>query len=120
MKPNYYIPGTPQYPVPFGHYVLLKLTKYETLTDWGFQTDTTDMAKREQEGQEVGEVMEFGPTAYMGFSGFEGPDAWGIKIGDIVEFKRYEGKKCELPGYELFHYIPDSLLIGGNRSAEDE
>lgn len=119
-KPNYYIEGTPQYPVPFGHYVLLKLTKYDNVSKGGIVLGTVTQEKREQDGQEVGEVMEFGPTAYMGFSGFEGPEAWGIKIGDIVEFKRYEGKKCELPGYELFHYIPDSLLIGGNRSADDE
>lgn len=120
MKPDYYIEGTKQYPVPFGHYVLLKMTEYENTSEGGIILGTVSQEKREQEGQEVGEVMAFGPTAYTGFAGFEGHEAWGIKVGDIVEFKRYEGKKCELPGYELFHYIPDSLLIGGNRSIDDE
>ena len=120
MKPDYHIEGTKQYPVPFGHYVLLKLKEFENTCEGGIILGTNNQEKREQAGMEVGEVVAFGPTAYTGFAGFEGAEAWGIAEGDIVEFKKYEGHKCYLPGYELFHYIPDSLLVGGNRSVDDE
>lgn len=119
-KPDYHIEGTKQYPVPCGHYVLLRLQEFENTSEGGIILGTMTQEKREQAGIEVGEVLAFGPTAYKGWAGFEGSDAWGIKIGDIVEFKKYEGKQCHIEGYERFHFIPDSLLIGVTRSVDDE
>jgi len=118
--PDYHIEGTKQYPVPFGHYVLLKLSEFKNESEAGIILGTNTQKDREQAGMEVGEVVAFGPTAYKGFAGFEGADEWGISIGDTVEFKKYEGKQCFIPGYERFHFIPDSLLVGGNRSVDDE
>jgi len=119
-NPHYHIPGTKQYPDPCGHYVLIKIPEVQSVSDGGIILHSKTQEKREQEGMEVGEVMAFGPTAYTGWAGFEGPEAWGIAVGDLVEFKKYEGKKCFTEGYEDFHYIPDSVLIGCNRSASDE
>ena len=119
-KPDYYIPGTDQYPVPFGHYVLIKIPEVNDTSEGGIILHTNTQGKREQAGMEVGEVVAFGPTVYTGWAGFSGADEWGIAIGDTVEFKKYEGKQCFIEGYEQFHFIPDSLLIGGNRSVSDE
>ena len=120
MKPDYYIEGTKYFPVPLGHYMLLRLEDYDNVSEGGIILGSKTQEKREQAGVEVGTVMAIGPTAYTGFSGFEGNEEWGVEVGDIVEFKRYEGKPCLIEGYELFHFIPDSLIIGVHRSIDDE
>ncbi len=51
-----------------------------------------DEQKREHGGRDVGVILAFGPIAYQGFANCKGPEDWGVKVGDTVEFKRYDGK----------------------------
>jgi hypothetical protein len=41
------------------------------------------------------------------------PEIWGVAIGDLVEFRRYTGKKTGVKGKERIRYIPDTEIIGG-------
>lgn len=37
---------------------------------------------------------------------------WGVDIGMKVEFRKYEGKKSIVEGYENYRYIPDTHILG--------
>jgi len=41
----------------------------------------------------------------------DGPEDWGCKIGDIIEFRRYDGQAPELEGYEDYFYINDEDVV---------
>jgi co-chaperonin GroES (HSP10) len=53
-------------------------------------------SEREFGGREVGKIIEFGPVCFKGFEGCDGHEDWGCKVGDTVEFNRYDGKKPAL------------------------
>lgn len=102
---------------PLGFYVLIKMPDVEVKSAGGIILDTITSAK-EADACQTGEVIAFGPTAYVGWEGCkpaEGSDKkphqlWGVEVGDKVEFKKFEGQKSiEAEGYR---YIPDSHLVG--------
>lgn len=105
---------------PLGFYVLIEMDKYENVSDGGIITSTQSEAQREQNAWDVGTVIAFGPRAFQGFHNCEGPEDWGVAIGDRVEYERYQGKASrydkegnELPESERrLRYIPDSQIIG--------
>ncbi len=114
---------------PLGFYVLVEVVEVETQSSTGIYMGKQE---REQSAEEVGYLRAVGPTAYHGWEGcaeenmdFQAghdvyiPDnkimpyqKWGLNIGDMVEFRAYEGKKCIVPGYERWRYIPDSHIVG--------
>ena len=103
---------------PCGFYLLVELVDVEDTSAGGiFLGDQ----KREQSAEELGYIRAVGPTAYAGWEGckWESPDEfkkphqlWGVDIGDLVEFRKFEGKKSALPGFENWRYIPDSHIVG--------
>lgn len=105
---------------PLGFQVLVKMEAVEQeITDGalkGFQLASDTENKREQVGHDIGVVVDFGPLAYIGWEGVEGNDpieraeCWGVKIGDKVEFHRYDGK---IPAnFKDYRLVPDKELIG--------
>lgn len=104
---------------PLGFYVLVEMVKVEEFSPGGIARVKSTL-EREQDAVDVGYVRSIGPTAYVGYPGcdFEGEDGrpptecWGIFVGQKIEYRRYEGKKSALPGYENYRYIPDSHIIG--------
>jgi len=99
---------------PVGYYILVEMDKISEEIEEGalagFQLDSKEV-KREQHGHAIGTIKAFGPTCYKGFEGCESPDDWGVKVGDRVEFNRYDGKECLAEGYEHFRLIPDSNIV---------
>lgn len=77
---------------PAGHYVLIKVDDVEETTESGIVIRSKNEQLREHEGRDIGTILEFGPLAYKGFAHAETPKEWGVKVGDRVEFKRYDGK----------------------------
>lgn len=79
---------------PTGFRVLIKVKSIDETHQGTSIIMVNDEAKREHGGQDVGEVIEFGPTCYKGYAGCEGPEDWqaGLKVGSQVEFNRYDGK----------------------------
>lgn len=115
---------------PLGFYVLVEVVEVETESSSGIYMGKQE---REQSAEEVGYLRAIGPTAYHGWEGcqsgkvqriveHEGKNViananvlpyqrWGLNIGDMVEFRAYEGKRCVIPGYERWRYIPDSHIV---------
>lgn len=101
---------------PAGYFVLVDVTPVKSTTESGIIL-SSDTVMKEQMAEETGTVISFGPTAFVGMRGCEAEgvpayEQWGLKIGDKVEFKRFEGKKSYVKGYENFRYIPDTHIIG--------
>ncbi len=106
---------------PLGFYVLIEMDDVENVSESGIILATNDMHKREQNRCDVGTIIAFGPTCFVGFVGCEeGPKAWGVKVGDRVEYEAYEGKASKYDmegnvpeaGRERLRFIPDSKIIG--------
>ena len=106
---------------PAGHYILIEMAEVsEEVTDGalaGFKLRSDFEQKREQSGHDIGTVVAIGPLAYVGFDGCEGATgeeraaSWGFKVGDTVEFLRYEGKLLEHPDYPNHRIIPDDKIL---------
>ena len=96
--------------------VLVEIKNAESKTEGGIIL-TNDHVEKTQMAEETGTIIAFGPTCFVGMRGCEAPDVpayeqWGLKLGDKVEFKKFEGKRSYVKGYENFRYIPDTHIIG--------
>ena len=67
--------------------------------------------EREQTAYSKGWIIDFGPTAYQGFAGCEGPEDWGLEIGDYVEFNSYDGIISAHDESKTLRLVPDSNII---------
>ncbi len=76
----------------------------------GFQLASNTEHEREQTGHDVGKLVAFGPQAYKGF-GCSEPEEWGVSLGDIVEFRRYDGKIPRNDENGRYRVINDSDVI---------
>ena len=101
---------------PVGFYVQVKMEKFENKTASGIILATPEEEKREQAGQCIGKIVEFGPTAYKGFAGCDGPDDWGVKVGDRFETTRYAGSSVMAEGYADYRLLSDSEIKATIRS----
>jgi hypothetical protein len=110
-------------PRALGWNVLVKISKVDKKSAGGIELlDNT--VNIENMKCEVGEVVDIGPIAFYGFSGCDPEkyppshprhkmspaEIYGIKIGDVVEFRRMEGKESAFDGD--LRYIPDQLFAG--------
>ena len=84
---------------PTGYYILVEMEVVEETTESGIILHDKKQLDREQGGHSVGTVRAFGNTVYQGFEGIDGratkeerAAAWGINLGNKVEFNRYDGK----------------------------
>jgi len=109
---------------PLGYLVAVRLLDVEKKTESGFIVSTGKYAKYDKDASEFGEVLAIGPTAYYGVTGcipekyppshpFHSMlphEIWGARVGDIVEFKRFEGKKTLVK--DGLRYMQDTNIIG--------
>lgn len=107
---------------PCGFRILIEMdTVEQEVTEGaltGFQLQSDNEQKREEDGHCIGRVAKIGPTAFMGYAGCDagrnGTDAaeiWGVKVGDMVEFQRYDGKIPLLDKDKQYRIINDSDII---------
>lgn len=102
---------------PLGHKVLIEVMPVQFKSRGGIIIVSENEKKREKKGREIGRILAFGPTAYLGFAGCDSPEDWGVKVGDVVELGgRYDGKhsavvECDNK-YESIRYVNDSEIIG--------
>lgn len=108
---------------PTGYYILVEVEEVHQEVQEGalkgFQMTSNNENEREQEGHDVGVVLAFGPTAFTGFKGIDDKwdrdrraEEWGVKVGDKVEFQRYDGKKPRHPDYQNCRLIQDQHIQG--------
>jgi co-chaperonin GroES (HSP10) len=99
---------------PNGFYVLVEMEEVEETTESGIVVSTGSQKAREQGGHDVGIVLDIGPTAHRGYDGCdaETPEGraaqWGYKIGDKVQFDRYQGKLID----DKYRLITDVQIKG--------
>ncbi len=99
---------------PAGYRLLIKKLDVEEKTESGIITMTADQKKRDEGGQNKGIIVAMGPVAFKGYRGaidLKGSEDWGCKIGDIIEFRRYDGQAPQLEGYEDYFYINDEDVV---------
>lgn len=114
---------------PLGFFVLIEMFQVK---NEGLIELPQELLDKEQEATDIGWVRAIGPTAYVGYPGCEAAtssmddvlndavkvstitpaDCWGLKVGQKIEYRRFEGKKSAVKGYENYRYIPDSHIIG--------
>lgn len=99
---------------PCGTKLLVKVLPVEEVSKGGIIIETASSQQRERQGRDLGEVISMGPLAFRGYKGcldLNGCQDWGVKIGDTVEFRRYDGKIPRPDGYEDYRYIDDEDVI---------
>jgi len=77
---------------PTGYHVLVKVDPVDEKIKGSSLYMPKNEAKREHVGRDVGVIVEFGLRCYEGYEGCKSPADWGVKVGDRVEFRRYDGK----------------------------
>lgn len=102
---------------PLGHHVLIEIIPVQFTTESGIIMGSASEQERERKGRDIGKIIAFGPTAYLGFEGCKAPEDWGVKVGDVVELSgRYDGKFSRVSeydkAYESLRYVNDSDIIG--------
>ena len=106
---------------PTGHYVLIELIEVKPVSAGGIILTSV---QKEQKATQFAKVLAIGPTAFIGVEGCDPrtyandhPNSkkdphqiWGLEIGDIVGFARYEGQDILASGVERLRVIPDTQL----------
>lgn len=103
--------------LPLGFNVLVEIIPVEVKTASGIIMHSHNEAERERKGRDLAKIVAFGPIAFMGYSGCDSPEAWGVKEGDIVELStRYDGKFSRAHEYdkkfENYRYVSDQDIMG--------
>ncbi len=98
--------GSP--PKPLGWWVLVEIIEVEEMTAGGIVLPQNTQDK-EQKGVTQAYVRDFGKMAFTGFRNSEGPKDWGVEIGDLVEFRRYETLATSYS--DLWRLVPDTSLV---------
>jgi co-chaperonin GroES (HSP10) len=80
---------------PVGIWVLIEVVPVEKTTPGGIVLPE-DLVDKEHAGRDIGKIVDFGPIAYKSLAGCDGPEDYGVKRGDLVEFRRYDGKMPRL------------------------
>ena len=110
---------------PLGFYILIEMEVVENISEGGIVLPE-DLISKEQDATSVGYVRAIGPTAFAGYPGCDCPEyfhnqirdlwqpheAWGLKVGQKIEYRKFEGKKSSVKDHENYRYIPDSHIIG--------
>lgn len=96
---------------PCGFQVIIEMEEVEKQSDTGIILQTKKEYEREQNGHDVGRVIAFGPLAFKGFASCETPEDWGVSVGDLVEFKRYDGKIPRHDSEMKYRCINDSDIL---------
>ena len=99
-----------------GYYVLIEIPEKPEVKD-SLIIMPTGHEESEISNSDVGVVRSIGPSAYSGMAAIDGKTGedraaqWGVKMGDKVEFTRYDGKRPSTEGYENFRFIQDQHII---------
>jgi co-chaperonin GroES (HSP10) len=100
---------------PTGYSIVVEVAPVDVCIDGGVIERLPDEIAREEKGRDLGRVISFGPIAFLGFGGCKTPEDWGVKVGDLVEFNRYDGKipriSEEHPEFRTFRIIQDKDII---------
>ena len=110
--------GTDMKYKPTGYRVLIQMDEVEQQVKdgvlKGFQLQSDKEHEREEAGHCIGKIIAFGPTAFLGYEGCKpdsAPKDWGVEVGDMVEFNRYDGKIPLHDEKKEFRLVNDSDIL---------
>lgn len=96
---------------PAGFGVLIEIPHVETKSKGGIITiSDPDLEERERRGATRGIVTKIGPLA--GRANGHKPEDWGLVIGNVVTFSRYEGNYYQRPDGTTYLMINDTDIDG--------
>jgi len=95
---------------PCGYNVLVRLDDFENKTESGIIIASLTETEKEQGGINSGVILAFGPTAYKGFAGCNGPEDWGVSVGCKVKFEKYAGTFVDYDADPRLVTVPDSTF----------
>lgn len=105
---------------PCGTTILVEIIPVEDTYEGSVIQRPTNETKRETGGRDIGRVLEIGAYAYKEW-GLTHKD-WGYEVGDVVEFKRYDGKAPRISEtfdqFKNYRYITDNDIIGVYKQGE--
>ncbi len=99
-----------------GYYVLIEIPGKEEAASSLIHIPK-EFEDAEISASDVGIVRDIGAGAFSGMEAVNGAtatkraEAWGFKVGDTVEFTRYDGKRPSTEGYENYRFIQDQHII---------
>lgn len=107
---------------PLGFYILIELEEVDKVSKGGIILPD-DLIAKEQSATSTGRIKEIGPLAYVNWPGCdqegkETHECWGINVGDLVEFKKYQGMESVTDDGDRYRYIPDSHIVGLIKESE--
>lgn len=101
-----------------GYYILVEIEQKEEIQD-SLIFIPEEYAKNDIYSSDIGIVCDIGPTVFSGMEALERfvdakerAEKWGFRVGDKVEFTRYDGKQPTAEGYENHRFIQDQHVIG--------
>ena len=103
---------------PLGFNVLVEIIPIQEKSKGGIiLASSANEKERERKGRDIARIIEFGPTAYNGYSGCKNHKDWGVEEGDIVELStRYDGKFTRAFEYsddfKNYRYVTDQDILG--------
>ncbi len=99
---------------PCGTTILVEIIPVEDTYEGTIIQRPANETKRETGGRDIGIVKEVGPYAYKDFKVTNSD--WGYEVGDVVEFRRYDGKAPRISEtfdkFKNYRYITDNDIIG--------
>ena len=106
---------------PFGYYILVEMKSVEKKSSGGIIIHSDASQQRDQDDNHIGVLKALGPVSYSGLDAIgnelpveERARMWGVKIGDEVQFKSYDGIQLkDREGLENYRLIKDFDVIGG-------
>lgn len=100
---------------PCGCCVLIEVEPVENTYEGTSLLRPTHETKREFGGRDIGKIISIGPLAFKSLDGCTSAEDWGVKIGDMVEFNRYDGKVPRLSEkdekYKNYRLIHDNDIL---------
>lgn len=100
-----------------GYYILVEIPEKESIKSSVIMI-SQEFKDEEVYASDIGIIKDIGPTCFSGMEALmdikcsiERAKKWGIKVGDKVEFTRYDGKQPTTPGYENYRFIQDQHVI---------
>lgn len=88
---------------PCGYYVLVELEPFEEKSAGGIVLPN-QVVNREQAAMTIGKIEKFGPVAFQN-SRVDGPDQWGVAIGDKVQFPSHAYMRAPGKGHNLVYVL---------------
>ena len=104
---------------PTGYYIRVSVEDIEEVSEHGIILASAKDLQLQQDGHDVGILEAIGPLAFTGMRGIDDEldsitraEKYGVKVGDRIQFNRYDGKVPRHAEKGNYRMIQDQHVIG--------